>query len=360
MSFRAWCEIAPPDVLARMARDGTPAQREAALRNLAASAAIRARRSFVANAVRTLNLLPGELAHVAATPAHEMVTVYDVKHGSDANLPGTRRRGMTSAKSPDVAVNEAFDGADKTYHFFQEVFDRKSIDGNDMEIVSSVHYRTDLDNAFWNGSEMLYGDGSGQFFAKGSLTHALDVIGHELTHGITQYAANLEYRLQPGALNESFSDVFGSLVKQRVLGQTAAQADWLIGAGILAPGIHGSALRSLKAPGTAYQFDNQPGTMKDYMNLPDDADPAHDSGGVHINSGIPNHAFYLAATAIGGNAWEAPGRIWYDVLTHRLTPSSNFVQAARATVASAKALFGPSSQQTTAVREAWRAVGVLH
>jgi Zn-dependent metalloprotease len=203
---------------------------------------------------------------------------------------------------------------------------------------------------------MVYGDGSGQLFQVGALTRALDVIGHELTHGVTQYTAGLDYSRQPGAMNESFSDVFGSLVKQYAAGESASQADWLIGEGALVPGV-GGALRSMKAPGTAWDGDNQPSNMRDYVDLPDDNDPANDNGGVHINSGIPNHAFYLAATAIGGNAWEKAGRVWYVTLTERTQPSSQFADVAAATVDVAGELFSDAEQ--SAIEGAWKEVGVL-
>jgi Zn-dependent metalloprotease len=206
---------------------------------------------------------------------------------------------------------------------------------------------------------MVYGDGSGMMFAKGAFTRATDVIGHELTHGVTQYTAGLVYHKQPGALNESMSDVFGSLVKQYGRGQTADQADWLIGEGILGSAVHGEALRSMKAPGTAFDLDRQPAHMDDFQDLPDDDNPHNDHGGVHINSGIPNHAFFLAATAMGGYAWEKAGRIWYVTLTERLQPFSEFLAAAEATVTVAGELFGDGSQEQDHVRDAWRRVGVL-
>src|SRR4029079_944922 len=142
-----------------------------------------------------------------------------------------------------------------------------------------------------------------------------------LTHGVTQDEAQLVYSNQSGALNESLSDVFGSLIKQFSLNQTADQADWLIGAGLLTKQVNGVALRSMKAPGTAYNDpvlgkDPQPAHMKDYVNT------ISDNGGVHINSGIPNHAFYLIATQIGGNAWEKAGQIWYLTLRDKLKATS--------------------------------------
>src|SRR5262249_21444423 len=157
----------------------------------------------------------------------------------------------------------------------------------------------------------------------GRFTVSVDVIAHELTHGITQHEANLAYEGQSGALNEHFSDVFGSLVKQYTKGQSAANADWLIGQGLLMPGIQGEAIRSLKATGTAYDdptlgHDPQPDHMDKYLDTEDD------NGGVHINSGIPNKAFYTLAVALGGNAWDQAGHIWYTTLIHELRPNDAF------------------------------------
>lgn len=347
------CAIVPPHVLLQVAERGTAEERETALRTLALCAAMREHRAMVGAELR---LRAGAAA--PAPPAAERVTVYDVRHGTDAALPGALVRGQGDAPVADASVNQAWDGADRTYGFYRDVLGRDSIDGRGMEIVSSVHYGVDFDNAFWNGSQMVYGDGSGRIFRVGSLTTALDVIAHELTHGVTQSSAALEYRGQSGALNESISDVFGSLVKQRSAGQRADQADWLIGAGILGTALHGTALRSMAAPGTAFDGDPQPATMAGYVDLPDDADPAHDNGGVHVNSGIPNHAFYLAATAIGGYAWETVGPVWYLALTRIIDAASDFGAAAAATIQAAAELHGPSGAMTEAVRDAWTAVGV--
>lgn len=353
-----FCLIAPPDVLVRIAEEGAPAERDSALRTLATSVGLRAQRATVGNAMRELGVGAAELAFLA--PSQEaFITVYDVEHGGDFNLPGERRRGEDDPPSPDPEVNEAYEGAEQTYEFYRDVFDRESIDGRGLEIVSSVHYGTEYDNAAWTGAQMIYGDGGGGMFIAGGMTKALDVIGHELTHGITDFTANLQYRNQSGALNESFSDVFGSLVKQRALGHSAADADWLIGEGIIAPALEGVALRSMSEPGTAHRFDRQPATMDDFMELPNDDNPRNDHGGVHINSGIPNRAFYLAATEIGGNAWEKAGRIWYVTLTENLGPNSDFKEAAEATVRVAGELFGDGGSEQSAVRGAWETVGVL-
>ena len=351
------CCIAPPDLLAAIAERGDPADREAAQRTLVASAALRAQREAATRRRREGGVeagAPGVAARVGGRR-----TVYDADHGDEKDLPGRKVRGEGDKPVADTAVDEAYDGAGLTYRFYQEIFERDSIDGRGMELVSSVHFGTDFDNAFWNGSQMVYGDGSGRVFVKGGLTRDVDVIAHELTHGVTQMTAALEYSKQPGALNEPFSDVFGSLVKQHHLGQTAAEADWLIGAGILGSALKGKALRSMKEPGTANDLDRQAGSMDGYADLPVDDDPAHDNGGVHINSGIPNRAFYLAATAIGGHAWEAAGRIWYVTLTAHLEAGSDFRTAADATVAVAGDLFGAASPERQAVSGAWKEVGVL-
>jgi hypothetical protein len=201
---------------------------------------------------------------------------------------------------------------------------------------------------------MVFGDGDGTIFNR--FTIAIDVIGHELAHGVTQHTAGLEYHDQSGALNESMSDVFGALVKQRALNQTADKADWLIGGGLLAEGRNGVALRSMKAPGTAYDDwllgkDPQPDHMSKYDHT------TSDNGGVHINSGIPNKAFYLAATAIGGKAWEKAGHIWYQALLDpRLSPTAQFQDFADLTVEIAGKLYDDAVQD--AVSKAWKSVGI--
>jgi len=181
-------------------------------------------------------------------------------------------------------------------------------------------------------------------------------LGHELTHGVTEFTAGLEYQDQSGALNESISDVFGALTKQRALNQTADKADWLIGAGLLAAGIKGIALRSMKAPGTAYDDwllgkDPQPAHMSKYIET------TEDNGGVHINSGIPNKAFYLAAIAIGGNAWEVAGNIWFQTLLDpRLASNAQFIDFANLTVDNAGKLYDDNVKASVA--KAWQGVGI--
>ena len=337
------CHILPPHILREMAQRGDKAQQALAWDALSRSEQARGQRRMLT-----------AIASIGATSTGvKRRTVYDAKHGT--KLPGTLVRGEGGAASKDVMVNEAYDGAGATYDFYMQVYGRNSIDGKGMRLDSTVHYGKKFDNAFWNGQQMVYGDGDGQIFQR--FTKVLDVIGHELTHGVTQYEADLEYEDQPGALNESFSDVFGSLVKQYKNKQKAADADWLIGAGLLAPQVHGVALRSMKAPGTAYDDpvlgkDPQPADMKHYVDTTDD------NGGVHINSGIPNRAFYETAIRIGGFAWEKVGKIWYVTLCDRLQPNASFQDAAKQTVDVARQLFGTTGAEQKAVKAAWAAVGI--
>jgi len=321
--------------------------REIALNTLLASTQIRAQRDI-------LSLLPNALG-----AGEKRRTIFDAKNMEPDPPQGVRVRGENDSPVGDSAVNEAFDGLGTTYDFYKQVLSRNSIDGNGMRLDAIVHYGDSFNNAFWNGQVMVFGDGDEDLFT--SFTKSLDVIAHELTHGVTENTAGLIYHKQPGALNESMSDVFGSLVKQWLLKHDAASADWLIGADVFTPGLEGDALRSLKAPGTAYDSemigkDPQPAHMDDFQNLPDTR--FGDNGGVHINSGIPNHAFYLTAVAIGGNAWDAAGHIWYETLSKNTGPDAKFQDFADATVGVGGRLYGPASPEQVAVREAWREVGI--
>lgn len=334
--------IVPPHILKEVAQKGKQKQKAWALETLANSERFRGQREAIG----------GLQATIVPTGA-KLRTIYDARNGTV--LPGFRVRGEADQATGDVAVDEAYDYAGATYDLFYEIYERNSIDDRGMRLDSTVHFSTNYANAFWNGSQMVYGDGDGELFDR--FTRAVDVIAHELTHGITQFEANLTYRDQAGALNESFSDVFGSLVKQRVLNQQANEADWLIGEGLFTSSINGVALRSMKAPGTAYDDpvigkDPQPAHMRDYMKV------GYDNGGVHINSGIPNHAFYLTATEIGGYAWDIAGWIWYIVLRDRLGSRANFQDAADMTYQVAGELYGMGSPEQQAVQNGWNGVGI--
>jgi Zn-dependent metalloprotease len=175
--------------------------------------------------------------------------VFDCRHEQTTRDAVLVRR-ETDKSNGDSAVDEAFAGVGTTYDFYQEILKRDSVDNAGMRLDSYVHYGDNYPNAMWDGRRMIFGDGDNDLFSR--LTQSIDIVAHELTHGVTQYTANLEYRGQSGALNESMSDVFGSLVKQWSLSQKAADADWLLGAECWTPNIDGDALRSLKNPGSAY------------------------------------------------------------------------------------------------------------
>jgi Zn-dependent metalloprotease len=344
--------IVPPHMLEELAENGTPAQREFAERTLASEVSFREERQ--------VGLLQFAAAQIKpAATADKQRTVYDAQNRR--SLPGVKVRGEGDPATGDKAVDEAYEGSGATYDFYRDLFERNSIDDKGMPLSSTVHFDQGFDNAFWDGQQMVYGDGDEDLPPDQRLfnrfTIDIAIIAHELTHGVTGFEARLVYEDQPGALNEHFSDVFGSLVKQRLLQHIAAQADWVVGEGLFTSNVNGAGIRSMKAPGTAYDDpvlgkDPQPGHMGDYVRT------NRDNGGVHINSGIPNRAFYLAATALGGFAWEKAGRIWYLTLRDMLRARSDFAEAASYTIAAAGQLYGMDSAEQAAVRDAWEAVGL--
>ena len=338
--------ILPPYILERLAESADVRVRRLAVEAIAASAAARATRV-------TLAALPG-MAAIPSPAGRKHRLVYDVRHGDFADLPGrlVRIEGQPAVK--DRAVNEAYNHSGHTHDFYRRVFDRDSLDDRGMALVSSVHLGRRLNNAFWTGDQMAYGDGDGLLFR--GFTRALDVVAHELTHGVVTHTSNLEYRNEPGALNEHFADVMGILVRQWRRRQTARQADWRIGVAIMGPGVRARCLRTFTAD-KAYENDPVLGTDPQPKHLRDKYRGPADSGGVHINSGIPNHAFYLAAVTIGGRAWERAGRIWYRTL-RALSPRSGFSDAATTSIRIAAAEFGKGSREERAVRSAWKDVGL--
>src|SRR4051795_136080 len=290
--------ILPPNLLRRLLRHADPDVRAAAAETLAVDHRFRIARAEAAARRGGKAAQPVTFARIGGTVQR---TIYHQRH-STAQRPGTVARVEGQAPVADDAVNQAYDGLGFTYDYYWTVFDRDSIDAQGLPLLGLVHYGENYDNAFWdNAGHMFFGDGDGTLLTQ--TTAGIDVIGHELTHGVTQHEANLVYSGQSGALNESISDVFGIQVKQRALGQDVKQADWLIGADIVGPELK-PALRSMKDPGTAHPHDDQPADMDSYV----------DGGDVHTNSGIPNRAFYVVATTLGGNSWDAAGPIWYDTL----------------------------------------------
>lgn len=340
--------IVPPYLLRQLAECGEPIAAQAQF-TLTRDQRHRQLRATVAAATQTM--LPRAQRTAPSGPSRE---VFDA--GNTERLPGRSARVEGDLATGDAAVDEAYDGFGETWRLYSEIFGRDSIDGAGMRLLGTVHYGQGYQNAFWNGSRMVFGDGDGEIF--GRFTASLDVIGHELTHGVVEHTAGLTYYGQPGALNESISDVFGVLVAQFAAGQTADQADWLVGGDLLLPGVQGTALRSMLHPGTAYDDprlgrDPQPDHMSGYVQTTDD------NGGVHYNSGIPNRAFALAATRIGGPAWERAGQVWYDVLTGpKIRTDCDFATFAELTIAAAVVRYGEESAEAVAVRTGWAEVGV--
>ena len=274
-------------------------------------------------------------------------TVHDA--ASTTSLPGTPVRSAGEPATGDVAVDEAATGIAATLAMFAEELGRDAHDAAGGTVSLTVHYGTTYNNAFWDGTQLVFGDGDGRVFER--FTKPVDVLAHEFSHAVVDHTADLVYSGQSGALNESVADAFASCLKQRLLGQEAAEGDWLIGEGIFMPSVRARALRDMAAPGTAYDdpglgTDPQVGHMDDYVET------TSDNGGVHLNSGIPNKAFQLAAVAIGGTSIEGAGRIWYDALVGGdVPPGADFATFAAATVAAA-------GEHADVVREAWARVGV--
>jgi len=281
-----------------------------------------------------------------AAAAPPVITVFNCNHASTlpgvpVNNPGT---------SADATAKRAFAQSSDVADFYMKLFGRNSVDNAGKTLLSSIHFSIKYNNAFWNGTQMVYGDGDGNIFL--DFTKAPDVIGHELTHGVTQYSAGLNYTNEPGGLNESISDVFGSMFRQWQANQDVTKADWLIGKEIMGPGALAkgfTCLRDMSNPAAKHCLAPQPTNYSQYK-------PGMDP---HYSSGIPNFAFYKAATAIGGKSWDKTGKIWYMALTgFPPKPSMTMTFFAGRTRTLAKSLFSNDPKIATAVDKAWKAVGL--
>lgn len=235
-------------------------------------------------------------------------------------------------------------GAGAVYDFYNEMFNRNSLDGNGMTIKSFVHYKMNYNNAFWDGYEMVYGDGDGVQFTY--FSGDLDVVAHEMTHGVTDYEADLVYKAQSGALNESMSDVFGVLVEtyDKAGGDKSKWSfnaeDWVVGDEIYTPNIPGDYLRSLANPSRDH--------MDEYLYT------TQDYGGVHTNCGIPNKAAFLIAQSIG---MEKTAKIYYKALTDIMTPETDFAMA-YLSLRDAAAALGYGDDVSSAIKYAFEQVGI--
>ncbi|KAF4972469.1 hypothetical protein FSARC_1036 [Fusarium sarcochroum] len=299
----------------------------------------------------------GSQQPIGASPkGSPYIAVHDIHTSpNESDLPRELIRD-NGEKVKDKAVNEAYDNVGTVLGFYKKYFKWLSIDNKNMDVVSTVHFGKSYENAFWDPEklQMVFGDG-GEFL--NNFTGCIDVIGHELTHAVTEHTSPLDYYGQAGALNEHISDVFGIMVKQKVQDEQSNVADWLIGEDCILPGVKGTALRSMKEPGTAYDDpvfgkDPQAAHMKQFKTM------FEDNGGVHIFSGIPNRAFYLVSVSFDGYSWEKAGKIWWAALkSGKISPKCTFKQFANVTIDCAKELFDASASKK--VKQAWADVGVI-
>lgn len=335
--------ILPPGLLHKLAEAGTEEARKTALETLALDHRFRLARAEAAARTGGRPMQPVTFAREGGKAQR---TIYD-QHNEKAQVPGTVARSEGQDPVADPAINQAYDGLGATYDFYWSRFQRDSIDGQGLPLLGLVHFGRNYGNAFWdNAGHMFFGDGDGRVLTQ--TTAGIDVIGHELTHGVTQYEANLVYSGQSGALNESISDVFGIQVKQYLKGESAQDSNWLIGEDIVGPELT-PALRSMSEPGKANQFDDQPASMGGYVA----------GGDVHTNSGIPNRAFYVVASTLGGNSWDAAGPIWYAALCDPSLPATaTFSDFAKRTLIQAERTYGAQSGEVDAVRKGWDDVEV--
>jgi len=337
------CTIVPLSLLRRLAND--PSIDENTRLTMRATFVETSRMRVVRDAARVATLSHRTSLGPALDQAVPQEQIYDCKHGQ--SLPGTLIAAPST--SPDIAVSTVYTVTSKVARFYRDLLKRNSVDDHGLDLVSSIHYRMNYDNAFWNGQQMVYGDGDGEYFSE--FYRSPDVIAHELTHGVTQYESGLQYEGEPGALNESISDVFGAVFNQWFHQWPVTNRDgWLIGAGILGPKARQqgkTCLRDMAEPGAAYCLTPQPDTY-------DQFDPTAD---VHDNSGIPNHAFALFTRALGGPSWGQPIQVWYQACTdRRLRPNATFEEFAGLTIKAGTAIGGQALADE--VQMAWEKVRV--
>ncbi len=344
------CFIIPDDVLRRFGSDPELSDelRQSFHHTAELSRQVRAVRDQHAALTLTAISLPFPKPPIPVPVPHVLPPglVFDCHTGT--TLPGAPVANPGS--SADATAKRAYVEEEAVARFYWDVFKRDSIDGHHMTLISSVHYGVKFNNAFWNGTQMTYGDGDGQVFV--DFTLGDDVIGHELTHGVTQHSLGLSYSGEAGGLNESMSDVFGSMFRQWEKKQTVAQADWLIGADIMGPVSKQkgyTCLRNMAHPKDPHALAPQP---DHYYPGIGHLDP-------HYSSGVPNLAFTKAAKAIGGHSWEKAGQIWYKALTG-FGPSPNLTmsQLAARTRSLSSSMYPSDASIHTAVDAAWTAVGL--
>src|SRR5512143_2712439 len=337
------CFIIPPDVLKKLASDRKLSDevRAAARNTEKLSTAMRNVREQALAMTVAASAVVGPARALAKAAA---VTVYDCKHHQ--TLPGALVAKPGTSK--DATAKRTFKETTAVAEFYRKVFKRNSVDDAGMTLLSSVHYGVDYDNAMWNGTQMVYGDGDNSLFV--DFTKGNDVIGHELTHGVTQHTLQLGYSGDAGGLNESLSDCFGSMFRQWQAKQDAASADWLIGSDILGPTAKKkgyTCLRNMADPADKHCIAPQP--VK-YSQITKGMDP-------HYSSGPPNLAFCLACKGAGGKSWETVGQVWYRAMTG-FGPSPKMKMKAFATRTRDLAGKMFDKKVAAAVDTGWKAVGL--
>jgi Zn-dependent metalloprotease len=339
------CFIIPRDVLTQLSQD--PELAAEVRKNLLDTA-------HISHELRELRTQAGLLTSVAlasvdaleVVAAAPAVTVYDCKH--TFTLPGTPVPNPGS--SADPTAKRTFNETTGVAKFYKDVFGRNSIDNHGMTMMSSIHYGKGFNNAMWNGSQMIYGDGDGKIFI--DFTNGDDVIGHELTHGVTQHSLQLEYKDEPGGLNESMSDCFGSMFRQWEKNQDVKHADWLIGHDIIGPAAKAkgiTCLRDMAHPDAKHCLAPQP---TKYSQITPGMDP-------HYSSGPPNLAFHTACMEYGGKSWDHIGKVWYRALTGSgAIPKMQMKQFAARTRQVAHQLYSGTPAVAAAVDKGWKHVGL--
>ena len=284
-----------------------------------------------------------------ATPGTSARRIFDSQNTGSTRLKIIREEGAMFIMDTDA--NAAYDNGGLVRDYFKTVLGWNSINDDGLDLIFNVHYMVKYNNAFWDGEQMTFGDGDGVNFQ--NFVRALDVTAHELTHGIVQYTANLEYKGQSGALNEHFADVFGTAIKQWAAKETEKTANWLIGEICTMGKYKGKAVRSMKAPtDTTVVLSAQPESMSKFFK------GTADNGGVHINSGIPNKAFYLVSMDIGT---QKAAKLWFEALKI-LKPTSKFTDFYKALTKTTKTLVAnnmlPTTTQTS-IDKAFKTVGII-
>jgi Zn-dependent metalloprotease len=277
------------------------------------------------------------------------ITIYDAEEGYDRTKKLVRSEGDPLCNIEDA--DNAYQFSVDIRNFLREIHGRNGIDASGMRMITTVRYGKGYNNAYWDGTQMTEGKGDGIIFLTFVL---LDVHGHEVEHGVTEFHANgkFVYRAQPGALNEHLSDVGGECLEMWVKKILPVDHNWVIGNGIFVPGIKGTGIRNMLHPGTGYDDpklgkDPQPAKMSDYYK------GSGDNYGVHYNSGIPNRAFALVCCEL--NDWIVPKKIWYA--TRAAVPNKpSFAQFAATSIDAAKAL--GFAKYESVLRNAWKDVEV--